>query len=79
MDKWKIDRYVLTLLENCIDRINRVYIEGEKQYLNDNEKDVKDLEDKLAKCWCYGQKLNEYDNNNYKVTQNNECNDKESI
>ena len=32
VDEGKIDKYVLTLLTNCIDRINRVYIEGEKRY-----------------------------------------------
>ena len=35
VDEGKLDRFVFTLLENCIDRINRVYIEGEKQYNND--------------------------------------------
>ena len=35
VDEGKLDRFVFTLLENCIDRINRVYIEGEKQYNDD--------------------------------------------
>ena len=35
VDEGKIDIYVLTLLTNCIDRINRVYIEGEKRYNKD--------------------------------------------
>ena len=35
VDEGLLDRYVYTLLENCIDRINRVYIEGEKAYNND--------------------------------------------
>ena len=32
VDEGKIDIYVATLLTYCIDRINRVYIEGEKKY-----------------------------------------------
>ena len=35
VDEGKIDKYVLTLLTYCIDRINRVYIEGEKKYNDD--------------------------------------------
>jgi ABC-type transporter MlaC component len=50
--------------------------------LKDNEEganEIKALKEQLSKCWCYGQELNEYDNNNYKVTQDNECSDKETI
>ena len=32
VDEGLLDRYVLTLLTYCIDRINRVYIEGENKY-----------------------------------------------
>ena len=56
VDEGLLDRYVLTLLTYCIDRINRVYIEGEKQYLNDNEEDVKSLNDTIT---TLGDKLDE--------------------
>jgi hypothetical protein len=85
VDNEKIDKYILTILSYCIDRINRVYIEGEKMYnkygiLKDNEEganEIKALKEQLSKCWCYGQELNEYNNDiggmpNHKVTQNND-------
>ena len=64
VDEGNIDKYILTLVENCIDVINQEYIlASARQDINE----IKALKDKLAKCWCYGQKLNEYD----KVT--NDC------
>ena len=57
VDEGLLDRYVLTLLTYCIDRINRVYIEGENKY-ND--------------CDEFG-KISDI------VTQDDECNEKESI
>jgi len=58
VDEGNIDKYILTLVENCIDVINQEYIlASARQDINE----IKDLKDKLAKCWCYGQKLNEWD------------------
>ena len=71
VDEGLLDRYVLTLLTYCIDRINRVYIEGEKKYNDDC-------------CEYSASAKDEMERRNLEhlkdiVTQGNESNDKESI
>ena len=93
VDEGLLDRYVSTLLEYCIDRINRVYIEGEKKYNSgydccehSNYYDYvtgmnKDKEEVSARQDTIDYRIDcdEFGNISDVVTQSNECNENGGI
>ena len=83
VDEGKIDRYVLSLLEYCIDRINRVYIEGEKRYNSGDDccehSDNYDYVTAMNKDEEFIKENYDVDNLLSDVTQSDECDEKESI